>query len=73
LELGLKESFYSKKDLHLHIPEGATPKEDPSAGIAIVFAFVFVLTQNPIKLELAMMDEVSLQWRVLSVGGLEEK
>ena len=72
-ELSLKNSFYSTKDLHLHIPEGATPKDGPSAGITIAAALVSVLTKNPTKPALAMTGEITLQGRVLSVGGLKEK
>jgi len=72
-QLGLEESFFGKKYLHLHIPEGATPKDGPSAGVGIVTAFVSALTKNATKPNLAMTGEITLQGRVLSVGGLEEK
>lgn len=72
-QLGIKASFYSSKDIHLHIPEGATPKDGPSAGISICVALVSGLTDNPTKEHLAMSGEITLQGRVLAVGGLKEK
>jgi ATP-dependent Lon protease len=72
-QLGIKGSFYSSKDLHLHIPEGATPKDGPSAGISICAALVSSLTNNATKEHLAMSGEITLQGRVLAVGGLKEK
>lgn len=72
-ELGLKESFYSNKDLHIHIPEGATPKDGPSAGITMCVSLVSALTKNPTRADVAMTGEITLRGRVLSVGGLKEK
>ncbi len=72
-KLGLKSSFHNTKDIHIHIPEGATPKDGPSAGITIVTALVSALTGMQTKSQLAMTGEVTLQGRVLAIGGLKEK
>lgn len=72
-QLGLKATFHNAKDIHIHIPEGATPKDGPSAGITITTALVSALTGKKTKPHWAMTGEVTLQGRVLAIGGLKEK
>ena len=72
-EFGLKEDFYADYDVHMHIPEGAIPKDGPSAGITMTAALVSAFTKIPIQKALAMTGEVTLRGRVLAVGGLKEK
>ena len=72
-DVNIKPSFYSNKDIHIHIPEGATPKDGPSAGITMCVALVSALTKNPTKADVAMTGEITLRGRILAVGGLKEK
>jgi ATP-dependent Lon protease len=71
--LGVKDEMFEKRDIHIHVPDGATPKDGPSAGAAMATAFVSALTNIPVRADVAMTGEITLRGEITAIGGLKEK